>query len=215
MTPQEFFDFTVNAIRAQGEPSGRTSTITGKFICQYRDGAGRKCAAGFHIPDAVYLPEMEGRGVYTMLQAFDDVEGLHGLREHEDLAMALQNAHDGAAKNEPCNTFLLDFDQRARHVASVFGLAYTPPGRMSHEPGTGFIFNYPKDFVSLPEYTAHAGQLVIIVRELTDGVEYDNPKSVNPDNSEEGSDRMFTVRAADGWEGCAWESELDPVTEAL
>lgn len=62
------------------------------------------------------------------------------------------------------------------------------------------IFAYPKEYVTLPLYTAHAGQEVEVVRELLDGKEYDGPSC--------DCERMFLIRAADGWEGHAFESEL-------
>lgn len=64
---------------------------------------------------------------------------------------------------------------------------------------TEAIFNYPVEFKSLPEYTAHSGCKVKIIRELIDGVEYDR----DPDG-----ELMYRVRAEDGWEGDAFESEL-------
>lgn len=63
------------------------------------------------------------------------------------------------------------------------------------------IFDYPEAFTTLPEYTAHAGQLVTVVRPLIDGAEYDNQ-----------GDPMFRIRASDGWEGDAWKSELRPTS---
>lgn len=76
-----------------------------------------------------------------------------------------------------------------------------------HHPGTKWKFNYPRQFVSLPEYTAHAGQTVEIVRALREGVEYDDPAVVLGEGH--GSDAMFEVRAPDGWTGHAWASELE------
>jgi hypothetical protein len=61
-------------------------------------------------------------------------------------------------------------------------------------------FDYPEHFVTLPGYSAHRGQAVEVLRELVDGEEYDGPLA--------GLERMYRVRAADGWEGDAWESEL-------
>lgn len=65
---------------------------------------------------------------------------------------------------------------------------------------TQVLFDYPKEFVTLPEYSAHRRQVVTILRPLRDGDEYDGPKA--------GLEPMFLIRAADGWEGHAWESEL-------
>ena len=61
-------------------------------------------------------------------------------------------------------------------------------------------FRYPPEFVTLPEYTAHAGQSVVVTRELRDGDEYDGPAA--------GLERMYEIAALDGWIGHAWESEL-------
>ena len=66
-----------------------------------------------------------------------------------------------------------------------------------------YLFDYPTVFTSLPDYTAHAGQLVDVVRPLRRD-EYDFE-----------GEAMFLVRAADGWEGQAWRSELRRVTASL
>lgn len=67
--------------------------------------------------------------------------------------------------------------------------------------GTMCVFNYPSSFKTLPEYSAHSGQSVRIVRPLT-AEEADGPA--------QGVEQMYRVRAADGWEGDAFESELNP-----
>lgn len=79
--------------------------------------------------------------------------------------------------------------------------------------GQSYRFEYPNFGAPdcHPDYTAHRDQAVTVIREMQDGVEYDNPRCVNEDGTEEGGDRMFKVRAADGWEGDAWESELEPL----
>lgn len=58
-------------------------------------------------------------------------------------------------------------------------------------------FDYPVEFTSLPEHSAHRGQTVTVIAILKDGVDYDYE-----------GDAMYRVRAGDGWEGSAWESEL-------
>jgi len=67
--------------------------------------------------------------------------------------------------------------------------------------GKTYIFNYPPEFVTLPEYTAQAGQHVVVLRQCTD------------EEADQGDDmeRMFHVRTASGWEGVAWASELSEV----
>ncbi len=60
------------------------------------------------------------------------------------------------------------------------------------------VFRYPPEFVTLSKYTAHAGQIVKVVRALrADEYEVDSQM-----------ERMFKIRAFDGWEGAAFESEL-------
>lgn len=66
--------------------------------------------------------------------------------------------------------------------------------------GGSYRFDYPPEFKTLPEYTAHAGQTVAVIRELT---------SEEADAGEVG--RMYKVRAADGWEADAFEDELKPL----
>ncbi len=63
------------------------------------------------------------------------------------------------------------------------------------------IFNYPKQFTTLPDYTAHAGQVVTIVRPLrSDGPDFEYDYE---------GELMYLIRADDGWEGHAFDSELD------
>ena len=68
-----------------------------------------------------------------------------------------------------------------------------------------FRFDYPREFKTLPDYTAHAGQMVEVLRPAL-------PAHRAKDGQEaeyvfEG-EAMFRVRADDGWEGLAWLSEL-------
>ncbi len=64
-----------------------------------------------------------------------------------------------------------------------------------------FRFTYPNYGTPdmHPDYTAHSGQRVTIVRQLIEGKEYD---------AEGGP--MFEVQAADGWRGHACADELSP-----
>lgn len=60
-------------------------------------------------------------------------------------------------------------------------------------------FNYPKKFVTLPEYTQHAGQIVEVIRKL------------NENECDDENQPMFLIRADDGWEGHAHGHELEKV----
>lgn len=67
--------------------------------------------------------------------------------------------------------------------------------------GSKVRFNYPVEFVTLPDYSQHRNQTVEVIRQLgeTDGVD------VGPE-----FERMYEIRAEDGWIGQAFESELSP-----
>jgi len=51
-----------------------------------------------------------------------------------------------------------------------------------------------------PDYTAHSGQTVEVIREGIEGEDYDNE-----------GEKMYLVRADDGWLGWVWESELEDI----
>jgi hypothetical protein len=77
------------------------------------------------------------------------------------------------------------------------------------KPDMVYKFNYPSEFTALPDYTVHAGQLVLVLRPCTE-----DEADCCYDDFEDGKGRrcvdlMFKVRAKDGWIGDAWESELE------
>ena len=121
MEAQAFFDFTVNAVRAQRVPSMNCDTMT----CFYRGPNGLKCAAGHSITDEEYLPEMESRLVYQL-----NLPRTHVLVRHEDLAASLQKAHDESARasGEEEAVFLSRFEQMVERIAEAYDLKYTAPG---------------------------------------------------------------------------------------
>jgi hypothetical protein len=65
------------------------------------------------------------------------------------------------------------------------------------EIGKSYRLDYPAEFTTMPDYTAHNGQSVVVLRELEDGKEYDFE-----------GDKLFEVKAADGWTGHVFDSEL-------
>jgi hypothetical protein len=62
--------------------------------------------------------------------------------------------------------------------------------------GTRARFDYPEAFDTLPDYTAHAGQVVTVVRQLTD------------EEADVECQPMYEIEAADGWIGHAFDDEL-------
>jgi len=63
--------------------------------------------------------------------------------------------------------------------------------------GGRYVFCYPEEFVTLTDYTAHAGQTVTVLRQLTD------------DKCDPECQPIWLIRADDGWEGHANNDELD------
>lgn len=75
--------------------------------------------------------------------------------------------------------------------------------------GARYRFDYPEEFESIDAYSAHRGQIVSVLRACTESeadVILDRIDAA--DEFVTICDRMFKVRADDGWEGDAWESEL-------
>lgn len=109
MNAQEAFDFSASGIIAQGGPAMANVGITEpKLLCRYRapqlDGTMRKCAIGQFIPDDVYSPDLEDEHLFNVLE-YCGKEAIDALRteedcDHEQLAVAMQRAHDSAGRNQ-------------------------------------------------------------------------------------------------------------------
>lgn len=95
---QQVFDHIAWHMLKQGERCTRGNSRE----CVYRDGEGRACAVGAIIPDEVYDPAMEQRGICDLMallsmprfqgpqhQAFGEV-----LRAHGVMLLYLLRAHD-------------------------------------------------------------------------------------------------------------------------
>lgn len=67
--------------------------------------------------------------------------------------------------------------------------------------GKQYVFCYPDEFTSLPEYTAHAGQVVTVLCQLSE-------EECDPE-----CQPMWRIQASDGWIGAASDGELDAVTD--
>ena len=73
---------------------------------------------------------------------------------------------------------------------------------MSIQLGKNYIFDYPKEFVTLPEYSAQRGKVVTVESIIQEG------------NDDE--EALYQVRGVeDGWIGEVFEGELleQPTTE--
>ena len=87
MTPQEIFDTAARGIIGQGGPS----VVLGG-ACLYRGPNGRKCAAGWLLPDDEWSEEINSAWV-------GDVPYFEG-HKHLSLIFRLQVAHDGRPKDD-------------------------------------------------------------------------------------------------------------------
>lgn len=85
-----------------------------------------------------------------------------------------------------------------RHMSKTKFMSDGSIGMMGRLIGTYRILDYPSEFVTLPDYTEHAGQRVKVLRQC----------SQREADQGEGMERMYHIRAADGWRGLAWVSEL-------
>jgi hypothetical protein len=120
---QNTFNTVVEHLRRQGRQSIRGHS------CLYRGPEGRKCAAGWLIPDDLYEPEMEGTLVSTgtldsngderpdTLNAVSRV--LRELGHDLELVRHLQSVHDAGTPDE--------WERRFCDLSQTFELVYTPP----------------------------------------------------------------------------------------
>ncbi len=115
VTKQETFDTVVRGILSQGGPA-----VDGN-VCRYRTG-GRKCAAGWLIPDDEYTTELEGPIAYVAGSLYEIICVRHG---HDfDLVRALQRAHDHSVHSPSVDAdFLVRFRAAAAQVAEALGLS--------------------------------------------------------------------------------------------
>lgn len=125
-TNQEAFDIAVRGVLGQGEPS-----IGGNGLCRYRGPSGRKCAAGWLLPDVLYHPGMEQSGNWE--EVCESNPQLVNLADSR-LVTALQAVHDNLSTNfdiwkngrDPSHITSTDTDPvktRFRKVAQTWGLS--------------------------------------------------------------------------------------------
>lgn len=104
MQPQEIFDTVAKHLFTQGVQS--IEEDTGR--CLYRGPNGTMCAAGALISDELYVPEIEGYGVWTLCDdpldrhtdKFDGFVIPTWMKEHAGLVSALQGVHDAESNWE-------------------------------------------------------------------------------------------------------------------
>lgn len=115
---QEIFNLVVEHLFTQGRPA-----YDGHRVCMYRTHVGLRCAVGVLIPDDLYDPAFETNKADTVIQELFDAD-LADWREHKDLLLSLQVAHDNCLR-EPDETFnTTALARHLRNVAERFSLEY-------------------------------------------------------------------------------------------
>jgi len=95
MQAQEIFETVVKHLMTMGRRSGYVEPNgmpDGNFACRYRTKHGDKCAAGIFIPDELYLDNMEGLSIQTVIN--DNPALPRWMAEHRQLLGRLQLIHD-------------------------------------------------------------------------------------------------------------------------
>lgn len=124
MTRQEMFNHVATKILEQGGPAW---SVQG---CVYRTADGKKCAAGWLIPDELYKTDMEGLRFHSY--AWREMGLSQGLPEYltsEDIFIRiLQTAHDGATDDEQkgFGNFISRFKLRMSEIAGAYELNAMP-----------------------------------------------------------------------------------------
>lgn len=116
MNRQEIYNTVKEHLLKQGRKSAETTDDPfTPDACKYRGPDGTKCAIGVLIPDELYSPDMEGRGIRRLAQYTDLRAYLNMLDAATDnLLYDLQTVHDGFA--------VLDWPKRLERVAIQHGL---------------------------------------------------------------------------------------------
>lgn len=121
---QTFFDATIRHLVSQGKQAMMKGSIP---FCAYRlnvDATMLKCAAGVHIPDNLYSPDMEGGSINKVLCEHPELEPffpiiVKELLDSDNLPTKLQHLHDSISNWAPHHGRFIAFDE-ARDIARLF-----------------------------------------------------------------------------------------------
>jgi hypothetical protein len=128
MDTQTAFDIVLNHLWLQNAPAYDNNSQR----CWYRHGeTGTRCAIGCLIPDQLYVPSMEGRGVHELLVVFPKIKELPAIKALDvghDLPLygALQQMHDDLAAGDP-KVFRAYLCLYAEALAHDYGLTVNLP----------------------------------------------------------------------------------------
>jgi hypothetical protein len=136
ITSQQIFDYITHFLYKQGAPSmgsmpGDPPELS-ESGCAYRGTDNRMCAAGCILPDEIYLPEMEGLDIETLMSDYKDTEGQEVywgiISKHLKLIKDLQDIHDGTDTLVAGSKLVVRYVYRREFskVAARFGLKFDP-----------------------------------------------------------------------------------------
>lgn len=123
LTKQQLFNNAWHGIIAQGGASFKFRGVVGDKNpangCFYRAPDGRKCAIGHSIPDSAYKTDLESLGIEDLVEM-----GVLKLDAKDTAIFAgqLQLLHDGKAQHYGPNTFLLEWKDGMRRLATTWKL---------------------------------------------------------------------------------------------
>lgn len=108
MNKQEILNTVYKHLKTQGEPA-----IDSEGVCTYRTYSGLKCAIGCLIPDNIYNPVFEGRGVIALYKENLLEPIFPGITEEEIAFLhRMQEIHDSFfdTLDEKFKTLCEDYD---------------------------------------------------------------------------------------------------------
>jgi len=140
MTNQEIYDKVLFGLRKQGHASAMYDEHGEFESCAYRGDNGDRCAVGMLIPDEIYNQEIEGLGLYSIVNSEDFCESTppftrmrvamlrqilkeSGIKKNQlHFVRELQIAHDDGLNH---STKL--FEERMQGIAKEYDLMYQMP----------------------------------------------------------------------------------------
>lgn len=122
LTAQEVFDQVVAHLRVQNSRSNGPVKLDDKeyILHRYHGVDGKKCPVGIFIPDAEYLPSMEGNSLENLANVPNmPTAFLMLLKEHFSLFKRFQSIHDHYEPEE--------WERMFAFTARTFRLSYQSP----------------------------------------------------------------------------------------
>lgn len=107
MTEQEIFNQVYLGLKSQGFET----SLSDNYVCAYKGTDGRKCAAGWLIPEGSYNPIIEGKDLFEVakLDVFPNLFPMLGTPDKVEFVFDLQRVHDFSTSGSNMKARLVDF----------------------------------------------------------------------------------------------------------